>query len=54
MISMSKSLSLSAIRYNFKLYLAGSISLAICAGLAAGGISYIILRLFNKKNHVIV
>jgi glycosyltransferase involved in cell wall biosynthesis len=54
MISMSKSLNLSAIRYNFKLYLAGSISLAICAGLAAGGIAYIILRLFNKKNQVIV
>jgi glycosyltransferase involved in cell wall biosynthesis len=53
-ISMSKSLSLSAIRYNFKQYLAGSISLAICAGLAAGGIAYIILRLFNKKNEVIV
>ncbi len=54
MISMSKSLSLSTIRYNFKQYLAGSISLAICAGLAAGGIAYIILRLFNKKNQVIV
>ena len=53
-VSLSKSLSLSAIRYNFKQYLVGSISLAICAGLTAGGITYIILRLFSKKNRVIV
>jgi glycosyltransferase involved in cell wall biosynthesis len=49
MVSLSKSLSLSAIRYNFRQYLAGSISLAICAGLAAGGISYILLWVFSKK-----
>lgn len=53
-VSLSKSLSLSAIRYNFKQYLAGSISLAICAGLTAGGIAFIILKLFSKKNRVIV
>ena len=54
MVSMSKSLSLSAIRYNFRQYLAGSISLAICAGLAAGGIAYILLWLFSKKNRAVV
>jgi glycosyltransferase involved in cell wall biosynthesis len=53
-ISLSKSLSLSTIRYNFNQYLAGSISLAICAGLAAGGIAYVTLSLFNKKNRAIV
>src|SRR5664279_2869893 len=53
-VSLSKSLSLSAIRYNFKQYLVGSISLAICAGLTAGGITYIILWLFSKKNRAIV
>jgi glycosyltransferase involved in cell wall biosynthesis len=53
-ISLSKSLSLSTIRYNLRQYLAGSISLAICAGLAAGGIAYILLSLFSKKNRVIV
>lgn len=54
MVSLSKSLSLSAIRYNFRQYLAGSISLAICAGLAAGGIAYILLWLFSKKNRAIL
>ena len=54
MVSLSKSLSLSAIRYNFRQYLAGSISLAICAGLAAGGIAYILLWVFSKKNRAIV
>jgi uncharacterized protein (DUF2062 family) len=53
-VSMSKYLSLSAIRYNFRQYLAGSISLAICASLVAGGIAYIFLWLFNKKNRAVV
>jgi glycosyltransferase involved in cell wall biosynthesis len=53
-VSLTKSLSLSVIRYNFKQYLAGSISLAICTGLAAGGIAYLLLKLFSKKNQVIV
>jgi glycosyltransferase involved in cell wall biosynthesis len=46
----TKSGSLSAIRYNFKQYLAGSISLALVSGLAAGLITYILLRIFSKKN----
>jgi len=53
-VSLTKSLSLSAIRVNFKQYLAGSISLAICAGLVAGGVTYILLKLFSRKNRVIV
>ena len=54
MFPYAKSLSLSAIRYNFKQYLAGSISLAICAGLVAGGITLILLKMFSKKNQAIV
>jgi uncharacterized protein (DUF2062 family) len=53
-VSLSKSLSLSAIRYNFKQYFIGSISLAVCAGLVAGAIAYLTLSLFNKKNRAIV
>ena len=53
-VSLTKSLSLSSIRYHFKQYLAGSISLAICAGLIAGGLTYLLLKLFSKKNRVIV
>ncbi len=53
-ISLTKTLSLSAIRYNFKQYLAGSISLAITAGLVAGLITYLLLRLFSKKNQAVV
>jgi uncharacterized protein (DUF2062 family) len=53
-VSLSKSLTLSSIRYNFKQYLTGSISLALCAGLAAGGVAYLIFCLFNKKNRLIV
>jgi glycosyltransferase involved in cell wall biosynthesis len=53
-ISLSKSLSLSAIRYNFKQYLAGSISLAIIAGLVAGLISFVLLKIFSKKNGVVL
>ncbi len=48
-ISLTKTLTLSAIRYNFKQYLAGSISLAITAGLVAGLITYLLLQLFSKK-----
>ncbi len=58
-ISLTKTLNLSAIRYNFnpyvfKQYLAGSISLAITAGLAAGLITYLLLRVFGKKNQAVV
>ena len=53
-ISLTKTLTLSAIRYNFKQYLAGSISLAITAGLVAGLITYILLQLFSKKNQAVV
>jgi glycosyltransferase involved in cell wall biosynthesis len=52
-VSFVKSMSLSAIRYNFKQYLIGSISLAVAAGLAAGLISFILLRLFSRKKPVI-
>ena len=53
-ISLTKTLSLSAIRYNFKQYLAGSISLAIIAGLVTGLITYLLLQLFSKKNQAVV
>jgi uncharacterized protein (DUF2062 family) len=53
-VSLTKSLSLSAIRYNFKQYLAGSICLSIAAGLTAGAISYILLKIFSKKNQAVV
>jgi uncharacterized protein (DUF2062 family) len=53
-VSLSKSLSLSAIRYNFKQYLAGSICLAIAAGLVAGAISFVLLKIFSKKNQAVV
>ena len=53
-ISLTKTLTLSAIRYNFKQYLAGSISLAITAGLISGLITYLLLQLFSKKNQAVV
>jgi glycosyltransferase involved in cell wall biosynthesis len=53
-VSLTKSLSLSAIRYNFKQYLAGSISLAVLAGFAAGLISFALLGIFSKKNRIVV
>jgi glycosyltransferase involved in cell wall biosynthesis len=52
-VSLAKSMSLSAIRYNFKQYLLGSISLAVTAGLVAGLISFILLKLFSKKKPVL-
>jgi uncharacterized protein (DUF2062 family) len=53
-ISLTKSLSLSAIRYNFKQYLVGSICLSIAAGLVAGAISFALLKIFSKKNQAVV
>ena len=53
-ISLTKTLSLSAIRYNFKQYLAGSVSLAIITGLVTGLITYLLLQLFSKKNQAVV
>lgn len=53
-ISMTKTLSLSAVRYNFRQYLAGSISLAITAGLISGLITYLLLQLFGKKKQAVV
>jgi glycosyltransferase involved in cell wall biosynthesis len=52
-ISFSKSLSLSAIRYNFRQYLLGSITLAIVSGLAAGLITFALLKIFKKKTSTI-
>ena len=48
-ISFSKSLSLSAIRYNFSQYLLGSVTLAIVSGLAAGLLTFGLLKIFKKK-----
>jgi len=53
-ISFSKSLSLSAIRYNFSQYnfsqyLLGSITLAVISGMAAGIITFGLLKIFKKK-----
>lgn len=53
-ISLAKSLSLSMIRYNFKQYLAGSISLALVAGAVAGLTSYVLLKIFSKRPGVII
>jgi glycosyltransferase involved in cell wall biosynthesis len=53
-ISLTKSLSLSAIRYNFKQYLIGSISLAVVAGSVAGLITYLLLKTFRRKNQAVV
>jgi uncharacterized protein (DUF2062 family) len=54
MLPLTKTLSLSAIRYNFKQYLTGSICLAITAGLTAGLITYILFRIFSNKNKALV
>jgi uncharacterized protein (DUF2062 family) len=51
-ISFSKSLSLSAIRYNFSQYLLGSITLAIVTGLVTGLITFLLLKLFKKKTRL--
>jgi glycosyltransferase involved in cell wall biosynthesis len=53
-VSMTKSLSLSMIRYNFKQYLVGSISLALVAGTVAGLITFILLKVFSKKTRTVV
>jgi glycosyltransferase involved in cell wall biosynthesis len=53
-ISLAKSLSLSMIRYNFKQYLAGSISLALIAGVIAGLTCYALLKIFSKRPRVIM
>ncbi|CAN5715889.1 DUF2062 domain-containing protein [soil metagenome] len=49
-LDFSKSISLASVRKNLQQYIYGSISLAIIAGLAFGLISYILLKLFNKKS----
>jgi glycosyltransferase involved in cell wall biosynthesis len=58
-ITLTNSLTLSAIRSNFngnnfEQYLAGSISLAIVAGLAVGLITYILLKIFSKKTRAVL
>jgi uncharacterized protein (DUF2062 family) len=53
-VPLTKSLSLSAIRYNFKQYLVGSISLAIVTGVFAGLISFVLLKIFSKKGRVVI
>jgi glycosyltransferase involved in cell wall biosynthesis len=52
-ISFSKTLSLSAIRYNFKQYLLGSITLAIVAGLVTGLLTFLLLKIFKKKSRLV-
>jgi glycosyltransferase involved in cell wall biosynthesis len=54
LISLTKTLSLSAIRYNFKQYLIGSISLAVVAGFIAGLITYLLLHLLGRKKQAVV
>ncbi len=54
LVSLTKSLSLSAIRYNFKQYLVGSISLSIVTGIFAGLISFVLLKIFSKKGRMVV
>jgi uncharacterized protein (DUF2062 family) len=49
LISFSKTLSLSAIRYNFKQYLLGSITLAIVSGLITGVLTFLLLKIFKKR-----
>ncbi|HVY74727.1 MAG TPA: DUF2062 domain-containing protein [Puia sp.] len=48
-ISFSKTLSLSAIRYNFSQYLAGSLILALLAGTVTGLLTFLALKIFKKK-----
>ncbi|MBZ5858881.1 DUF2062 domain-containing protein [Flavihumibacter profundi] len=48
-IPMTGDLSLDAIHQNFEQYLAGSITLAILAGISIGLIAYFFLKRFSKK-----
>lgn len=58
-VHLTKSLGLPAVRshlngYYLEQYLAGSISLAIVAGLLAGTLTFILLRIFSKKTQAVV
>ena len=49
-LDFSKSISLSSIKKNLQQYIYGSISLAIIAGLLFGLLTFIILKLFNRRS----
>jgi uncharacterized protein (DUF2062 family) len=48
-IEFSKLITLDTVRYHWQQYLYGSIALAIFAGIAAGIISFILIRVFKRK-----
>lgn len=50
--TFSKALTLSSIKTNLTQYIYGSITLALAAGLVLGLLTYILLKLFNKKSSV--
>ena len=49
-LDFSKSISLGSIKKNLQQYIYGSISLAIIAGLLFGLLTFIILKLFNRRS----
>lgn len=49
-IDFSRSISLASIKKNLQQYIYGSISLAVLAGLFFGLLTFIILKLFNRKS----
>lgn len=49
-LDFSKSITLESIKKNLQQYIYGSISLAIIAGLGFGLLTFILLKLFNKKS----
>ena len=51
-LEYSSALSLGAIKRNLQQYIFGSITLAIVAGIFFGLLSFVLLKLFNKKNVV--
>lgn len=50
--TFSKALTLNSIKANLTQYIYGSITLSVVAGLAFGLITYLLLKLFNKKSAV--
>jgi hypothetical protein len=51
-LEYSSSLSLDAIKRNVQQYIYGSITLAIVAAVFFGLLTFILLKLFNKKDRV--
>jgi len=49
-LDFSKSISLSSVKKNLQQYIYGSISLAIIAGLVFGLLTFIVLKLFNRRS----